>query len=70
MSDYDQEIPQSLNADQPMALRGRVTEHIQDILKIIKVKKSALLIAKLERTHNNAQKKRQRTSTTNGKHIK
>ena len=27
--EYDQEIPQSHTADQPMALSGRATEHLQ-----------------------------------------
>ena len=31
VSEYDQEIPQTHTADQPMTPRGRVTEHVVTI---------------------------------------
>ena len=42
--EYDQEMPQSHTADQPVALSGRSTEHQQPqyIRKTIKVKQPAL----------------------------
>ena len=44
VSEYDQEIPKSQNADQPTTSWGRVTEDLQqqDILKTIKAKQPAL----------------------------
>ena len=42
-SEYDQEIPQAHTADQPMAPRGRATEHrlLQDTRKTVKAKQPA-----------------------------
>ena len=41
-SEYDQEIPQSQNADKLMAPRGRVTQQSQDTRKTNKAKQPAL----------------------------
>ena len=41
-SEYDQEIPQSHTAEQPMTPQGRATEQSQDTRKTVKVKQQAL----------------------------
>ena len=75
---FDQEIPQSLTADQHTAPIGRATEHQQphDTKKTTKVKQPALsspseMIAKPERTLNTAQQNKNQTQTykTMGKAI-
>ena len=60
-SEYNQEIPQSHTADQPMTPRGRATEYLKVIRhqedNLSKVTSSLFLvkmIAKLERTQSNA----------------
>ena len=60
VSEYDQEIPQSQTADQPMAPRGRVTQQSQETLgsKLRKATSSHFpvkMIAKLEGTKRNIQ---------------
>ena len=42
VSEYDQEIPQSQTADNPMAPRGRAAQPSRDTRKTIKAKQPAL----------------------------
>ena len=60
VSEYDQEIPQSQTADNPVVPRGRAAQPSQDTRKTSEVKQPALffpikMIAILERTKSNIQ---------------
>ena len=66
--EHDQEMPQLQTTDQPMALRGRDTEHRQshNSKNTIKAKQPALLgkmFAKPERTLRNTLKNKECTQT-------